>query len=339
MTKEEEGMTRRVRKFIALAAVVPVIAGVAACGDDEPSSATAAKTSDKKPKVTLELALQSGCAFCMAIQNGAEAAAEEHGVDLTAQSPPKPETGSQVQQLQAVAATKPDVIIVEPFDANALVAPVKQIVSGGAKAIMVDTDIADASARMSLITSDNVKGGELAAEAVNEATGGEGKVMYMGYTPGATAVDDRKKGFDEALEQYSGLTQVKPQYAIDDAAAVAPKVSATLKAHPDLKAIFASTEAAAIGTVNALRAAKKEGEIKVIAYDGAPAEVEALERGAISTLIVQGAYDMGRIAVEQAAEYVKSGTTPTEKTMVDFVVATKDNLDDPKVKQYLYPAE
>jgi ribose transport system substrate-binding protein len=333
-------MTRRVTKCIALVASVSLLVGVAACGsDDKATTAASSGGSGKQPKVTLELALQSGCAFCMAIQHGAEAAAKERDVDLTVQSPPKPETGSQVQQLQAVGATKPDVVIVEPFDANALVAPVRQIVNGGAKAIMVDTDISDTSTRMSLITSDNVKGGQLAAEALNKAIGGQGKVMYMGYTPGATAVDDRKKGFDDTLKQYSGIEQVKPQYAIDDAGAVAPKVSATLKAVPDLKAVFASTEAAAIGTVNALRSAKKDGEIKVIAYDGAPAEVEALKSGAISTLIVQGAYDMGRIAVEQAADWVKTEKEPSEQTLVDFAVATKDNLDDPKVKQLLYPAE
>ena len=49
-----------------------------------------------QPKVTPELALQSGCAFCLAIQHGAEDAAEANNVDLTVQSPPKPEVDSQV---------------------------------------------------------------------------------------------------------------------------------------------------------------------------------------------------------------------------------------------------
>ena len=58
-------MTRRVTKCIALLAIIPLLVGVAACGsDDKATTAASGGGSGKKPKVTLELALQSGCAFC-----------------------------------------------------------------------------------------------------------------------------------------------------------------------------------------------------------------------------------------------------------------------------------
>jgi ribose transport system substrate-binding protein len=99
------------RKSIALLAAVPLTLGAFACGSSDDKDSSGSAGSGKRPKVTLELALQAGCTFCLAIQHGAESAAKEKGVDLTSQSPPKPETGSQVQQLQAVGATKPDVVI------------------------------------------------------------------------------------------------------------------------------------------------------------------------------------------------------------------------------------
>jgi len=320
--------------------VMALLCGVLAVGVVGVGCGSSDSGSGDKPKVTLELALQSGCAFCLAIQHGAEDAAEAEGVDLTVQSPAKPEVDAQVEQLQAVAATKPDVLILEPFDPNAVVAPVKQIVDGGAQAIMVDTDIADPSLRMSLVTSDNVQGGNVAGKAMADAIGQKGKVLYAGYLKGSTAVDERQQGFDEALGKFPGISQVDPIYAIDDAAAVAPKVSATLQAVPDLAGVFGSTEAAAIGAVNALKSAGKDGKIPIVAYDAAPDEVQALKNGTISTLIVQKAYDMGRIAVEQAAAYVKDGTKPgQEVTELGNIVATKDNIDDPDVSKFLYPAE
>lgn len=327
-------INKKWRVLVLLVASLAMGVVAVGCGSSDSGSG-------EKPKVTLELALQSGCAFCLAIQHGAEDAAKANDVDLTVQSPPKPEVDSQVEQLQGVAATKPDVVILEPFDANALVAPVKQIVDGGAQAIMVDTDISDTSLRMSLVTSDNVAGGTAAAKAMGEAVGGKGKVLYVGYLPGATAVDERQHGFDDALKaEFPDISQVEPQYAIDDAAAVAPKVSATLQAVPDLAGIFASTEAAAIGAVNALKSAGKEGEIPIVAYDAAPDEVQALKQGTITTLIVQKAYDMGKISVEQAADYVENGTKPDpEITKTGIVVATKENIDDPNVSKFLYPAK
>jgi len=323
------------RALVLLVAVLTVGVVGAGCGSSDSGG------SGDQPKVTLELALQSGCAFCLAIQHGAEDAAEANNVDLTVQSPPKPEVDSQVEQLQSVAATKPDVLILEPFDANALVAPVKQIVDGGAQAIMVDTDISDTSLRMSLVTSDNTAGGNAAGKAMGEAVGGKGEVLYVGYTPGATAVDERQQGFNDTLESdFPNISQATPVYAIDDAAAVATKVSATLESVPDLAGIFASTEAAAIGSVNALKSAGKDGDIPVVAYDGAPDEVQALKQGTISTLIVQKAYDMGKISVEQAADYVENGTKPDpEVTKTGIVIATKDNIDDPSVSKFLYPAK
>ena len=64
-------------KWKALVLLVAVLAlGVVGvgCGSSDSDG------SGDQPKVTLELALQSGCAFCLAIQHGAEDAAEaEHG--------------------------------------------------------------------------------------------------------------------------------------------------------------------------------------------------------------------------------------------------------------------
>lgn len=324
---------RHKKKFAAMLCGILALAVVGAgCGSGGDGSG-------ERPKVTLELAIQSGCGFCLAIQHGAEDAAKEHDVDLTVQSPAKPEVDAQVEQLQSVAATKPDVVILEPFDPNAVVAPIKQIVDGGAQAIMVDTDMADTSLRMSLVTSDNIEGGNAAGKAMADAVGGKGKVLYVGYLKGSTAVDQRQQGFDEALAEFPDITQVKPIYAIDDAAAVAAKVSATLQAIPDLDGVFGSTEAAAIGAVNALRAAGKAGKIPVVAYDAAPDEVQALKKGTITTLIVQKAYDMGRISVEQAAAFVRDGTMPDpEITKLGNIVATKDNIDDPEISKFIYPA-
>ncbi|MBS1885851.1 MAG: substrate-binding domain-containing protein [Actinobacteria bacterium] len=325
---------------------VVVALGVAACGSSSSSSSTTgggstggeeSSSGGTTRKVALELAEQTGCPFCIAIQHGAEAAAKEEGVELAVTSPTKVDTTAQVSQLSSVLATKPEMLILEPLDANALIAPVNQFKQAGIPTIMVDTTVNDPSLPLSVITSNNKTGGELAAEQLSELTGAKGQVMYLGYTPGASTTDQRQEGFDEKLKAYPGLEQVQPQYSPDEPTEAAAKVQATLQANPELKGIFASDELVAIGAANALKAAGKVGKVKVVAFDGAPDEVEALENGTFNTLIVQKAYEMGQEAVRQAAAYLNEGTKPPKETNPEYVVATKKNLNSPEIQKYLYP--
>ncbi|MBS1678939.1 MAG: substrate-binding domain-containing protein [Actinobacteria bacterium] len=334
-------------KTILIVAVAVVVAlGVAACGSSSSSNTSGGSTGGESGgsssnggggTVALELAGQAGCPFCIAIQHGAEAAAKEEGIELSVQSPAKFDTSVQVSQLASVLATKPEALILEPLDANALIAPVNQFKQAGIPTIMVDTTVNDPSLPLSVITSNNKTGGELAAEQLNELTGGKGQVLYLGYTPGASTTDQRQEGFDEKLKSYPGLEQVQPQYSPDEPTEAASKVQATLQANPELKGIFASDELVGIGAANALKAAGKVGQVKVVAFDGAPDEVEALENGTFNTLIVQKAYEMGQEAVRQAAAYLNEGKKPAKETNPDYIVVTKKNLNSPEVQKYLYP--
>jgi ribose transport system substrate-binding protein len=343
-----------IKLVLTLAVALVVALGVAACGSSGSSSSSSSGGSTEASgggsgeessggsssgggTIALELAGQADCPFCLAIQHGAEAQAKEEGFDLSVQAPSKFDTSAQVSQLAGVLATKPEALILEPLDANALIAPVNQYKQAGIPTFMVDTTVNDPSLPMSVITSNNTTGGELAAEEINKLTGGEGQVLYLGYTPGASTTDQRQEGFDEKLKEYPGLEQVQPQYSPDEPTEAAAKVQATLQANPELKAIFASDELVGIGAANALKSAGKVGEVSVIAFDGAPDEVEALENGTFNTLIVQKAYEMGQEAVRQAAAYLNEGKEPAKETNPDYIVVTKKNLNSPEVQKYLYP--
>ena len=57
-------------------------------------------------------------------------------------------------------------------------------------------------------------------------------------------------------------------------------------------------------------------------------------------LIGQHPYDIGYKGVMMAVDYLKTEQAPTEKIVTTgYTVVTKDNLDDPEVKRYLYVAD
>jgi ribose transport system substrate-binding protein len=322
------------KNVLAISAVgIAVAIALTGCSSASPQASGASKTYS----VTLDLAVQAGCPFCIAIGQGAKAEAKKQGIDLTIVSPKSADTAGQIQQLNGILASPPDLLILEPFDSTALLSSVNQFAQAGVKTITVDSDIADTSARLAFDSSNNVVGGKLAATTLQKLVG-SGEVAYFGYTPGNGSTDDRQKGFEAQIKKSSSVTYLGAQYNADDQVKSAGQLSALLASNPNLKGIFAGTEASATGVATALQAAGKTGKVKVVAFDGAPDEVAGLKNGALSVLIVQKAYAMGELAIQQAAAYLKHGTKTKSVNYLGYVQATKENLSDASISTYLYPA-
>jgi ribose transport system substrate-binding protein len=214
----------------------------------------------------------------------------------------------------------------------------QQFKKAGIPAITVDTDVNSTSLRLGTVTSNNTAGGKLAAGQIDKLTGGSGQVAYIGYTRGLSSTDQREQGFEAELKKDPGLKYVGPQYTADDESDAASKISAVLERYPNLKAIFAGDEANAIGASEALLQAGKAGKVTLIAFDGAPDEVQALRRGSATELIVQNAYQIGYSGLAEMYNYLAHKKTPPAAVNPGYVLATKANIDTPAVQKFLYPA-
>lgn len=320
---------RQARRLGVALLALALLVGVAACGDDA-----------KEPEeihLTLGMALLQGCPFCLSVGRGAEDAAKELGVKVEVTEPPTIETAGQIQQLNALLANPPDMLLLQPWDAVALGPSVKAFKDAGIPSIMVDTDVEDHSLRLGVITSNNYDGGVLAAEQLSELVGETGKVVVITLNPGASTTDLRLQGFEDTISNYPDIEYIGAQYTADDQAEAASVMSAVLVAHPDLVGVFATAESQSIGVATALGQAGLGDQIFVIAFDGSPAEVQALRDGNFDMLIVQKAYEMGYMAVQQAVAYLRDGTEVPAVTNPDYVIVTIDNVDDADVAKYLYP--
>lgn len=272
--------------------------------------------------------------YYLTLVTGAEAKAEELGIDFEWQAPTTLDVASQTQLLQSVAATKPDGIIMSALDADAMVAPMKAVMDSGIPIITVDSDVNDESARLGTVKSDGKQAGVQAAEFANELLKGEGEAGYVGYIPGIQSVDIRLEGWTEQLKEYAGIENVGDEYAGADVTENVEKASALISREPGLSAIFASWTNATIGASQAVQQSGRD--VAVIGMDASPEEVELLKRGLVTALIVQKPYDMGGIAVEELANYLRDGVDPESETLLDAVVATQENMDDPAVSIYFY---
>ena len=244
-----------------------------------------------------------GSPFYQALQCGAQAKAEELDLNLTVSAPDQFAADSQIPVVNAVTATKPAVAVIVPTDVQALIAPMRQLAEMGSKVMTVDQTINDTSFVETQILTDNEAGGRQAAVVMNELLGDAGgKVLVITQPPGSMAQDARTAGFEDELQKFSSIDYLGPQYQSDDPQKAAEIVTSTIAAHPDLAGIFATNDQGAIGAVTGLRQANAAGKIKVVAYDAATAEVNALKNGTIHALIAQNPKLEGEVAMEMAGQ-------------------------------------
>jgi ribose transport system substrate-binding protein len=323
------------RATALLATAASLILTLTACGSsDDGSGSASADSGEKKVKVTFIQGV-AGDPFYETMACGAKAEAAKDNVDLTIQGAKNWDVSLQIPLLNSVIAAKPDALFIAPNDSQALVQPLKQATSAGIKVVLVDTTLSDTSFVASAIASDNVKGGEVAADALAKLIGEKGPVLLVGGQPGVSTAEARQKGFEEGLKKYPNITYLGNVFTSNGVAKISQLVSAQLAAHPDLAGIFALSTDQSEGANNAVKAAGKAGQVKVVGFDAGPTQVEQLRNGVVQALVAQQPAQIGADGVQQAA-FAARGETVEKEIGTDSTVITADNVDTPDVKKYLY---
>jgi ribose transport system substrate-binding protein len=283
-------------------------------------------------------------AFYITMHKGAQAAAEALGDTLIYQGSPQPDVTAQVSVIDAVIARHPDAIIIAPDDKVQLIQALKKADDAGIKVICLDTFIGtgkyqtgsgDADFPLSYIASDNVLGGQIAARALAKSIGDKGKVYVSNVRPGVSTTDQREEGFKEEMKTHPGITVLETQFNDDDANKSASQLQAMLARNPDLAGVFGANLFSALGAANGVKQAGASGKVKAVSFDAPKSMVEQLKTGLIDIAIAQHPAEIGYFGVVAAHAYLNGQSVPT-LIGTGFTVMTKENVDDPKVSQYLY---
>jgi ribose transport system substrate-binding protein len=304
---------------------------------------TIAKAADKKYTIALVPGLTTD-AFYITMHRGADAAAKALGIDLAFQGAPQWNVTLQVPVLQAVIARKPDAILIAPTDKQQLVEPLKEASDSGIAIITVDTFIGngqyqlgsgDADFPLSYVASDNILGGRIAARALAKAIGDKGKVYVSNTLPNVSTTDQREEGFKLEMKDHPGIQVLETQFNGDDANKAAAQFQAVLGRAPDLAGVFGANLFSASGAANGANAAGKAGVVKIAAFDAPGSIVDQLKDGTFEIAIAQHPAEIGYFGVVAAIAHLTGNSVPT-LIGTGFTVMTKDNIDDPKVKAFIY---
>jgi ribose transport system substrate-binding protein len=286
-------------------------------------------------KATL-VGFPAGDPFSLTVENAARAEAEASGVDLVIQRPQSYELSSQVPILNAVIASKPDVILVDPVDAVGVQDTLNKAKSLGIKIILWDNTVQDPSVAETFVSSDPVELGRSAAKEFHRRAGGKtGSVFYQGSMPSFAFFQQLRQGWEEAMTELPGYKHLPITYSDFEAAKASSQMEATLAANPDLIGGFAGTIYDQQGIVPAAERAGKVNDLILVGVDGAPENVDFLRAGKMDALVSVRAADYG-VAIIKATVAVMAGEKLPANTVIGQCVLRADNLDDPENKACLY---
>lgn len=284
----------------------------------------------KTPSATYRIAVVTKALdseFWLALKSGAEAAAREHpDVEVAVLAPEREiNIDQQVSILEDQILKKVSALAVAPAGASEVIPVLQKARASGIPVLLVDTD-APWPDKLSYIGTDNRLGGKLAGEYIARALGGKGKVAVIRGILGVQAHEDRVAGFREAIAAAAAIELVTIQPANSERALAMTVMENILTSHPDVAAVFATSDQMALGAMEALAARNLTGKVILVGFDAGKEAVRAVKSGQIAAVVAQHPFLMGRRAVETAIRAIRG--EPVEKRIdTGTTLVTRENAD------------
>ncbi|WP_329461947.1 ABC transporter permease/substrate-binding protein [Streptomyces sp. NBC_01431] len=301
-----------VKLAVAAVCVAAVVGGVALLNPGSSSSTT---------KMGLSLSTLNN-PFFVQMKEGAQAEAKAEGIDLTV-TDAQNDASQQANQIQNFTGTGMKSIIVNPVDSDAVGPAVRAADKAGIPVVAADRGVNKADIA-TLVASDNVAGGKLAAQTLAEKLGGKGKIAVLQGTAGTSASRERGAGFAEGLKAYPGIEVVARQPADFDRTKGLDVMTNLLQSHPDVTGVFAENDEMALGAVKAL-GGRAGSSVSVVGFDGTPDGFKAVEAGTLYASVAQQPKELGRMAVQNAVRAAR-GKKADSMVKVPVKVVTRKNV-------------
>jgi ribose transport system substrate-binding protein len=305
-------MKKTFHALLFFAALAGLLAGCGRKSENAPPGA------DAGPVIALVPKTQNN-PFFIDMQRGAEMAAKAAGVQLVVQAAEREtDVERQMQIIENLIQRKVAALIVAPSGSREIVPVVLKANQAGIPVFIVDTRL-DAAALQAaggkttaFIGSDNYEGGRIAGRFALEKLAGRGRVALLEGIAGHETGDARIRGFRDALQGQTGLSVATSQPANWERDQGYNVFQNILQANPDVTALFAANDLMALGALEAIAAAGKQGKITVIGFDALDEARAAVKAGTMAATIAQSPSQMGRIAVERAVALLKGEVPPSE---------------------------
>lgn len=280
--------------------------------------------------------LKGRSAFWSAVEKGAVESAQKEGIEVVVKIPlNESDISVQIQLLNAMVAQGIPAIVIAPSSKDALAAPVAAAIAKGVKVVVLDSPI---SGPMPVFVSTNHEdAGAAAGRLLTKFVSETDEVCILKHSQTGVATTLRETSAYAAIREiYPNIVVHRDIFSGAEAGLELEKAKLALTQHSNIKGVLCSGTTGTMAMLKALQEKQLAGTIKLVGFgfNLNPEVSAALQSGAMHGWIAQVPSDIGAKGVSTAAALLKGQTVPAE-IHCDFVVVTKDNLNDPKVQALL----
>lgn len=317
------------KKFSKILCIVLVLAfamsfAFTGCGAAKEPAASAAAAPAAEKKLIFIITPPADNPFFKSEADGAEAKAKELGYDVKSVTHDN-DSNKQDQLFDTAIAAKAAAIICDNAGADVTIEAVKKAKAAGIPTFLIDREINSTGDAVAQIVSNNFQGAKLGGEEFVKLMGEKGNYVELIGKESDTNAGIRSKGYHEVIDQYPDMKMIANQSANWDQNEAFTKMESIIQANKDIKGVICGNDTMAMGAMAAIKAAGLK-DVIVVGFDGSNDVRDSILAGDIKATVLQPAYYIAQLAVEQADKFIKTGSSGAEeKQLKDCVLVNKDN--------------
>ena len=273
--------------------------------------------------------------FWTSVISGCRMAAEEYESELEIMAPDKEENvEEQNRLLRAAIEKKPDAILFSPSSMNASDELLKEAKDKGIRITYIDSytkeDLQDLT-----VATDNVNAGRMMGEYARTLLDKDSKIAIVSHVKGVSTAVEREQGFREGLGDYAEniVETVYCNSLYEKSYELAQKL---MEKYPDLEMIAGMNEYSAVGVGRAVSDAGVKDRIDVVGVDCSQEAINLMEMGVYKGIIVQKAFRMGYIGVEETI-HMLNGDAVEKNIDSGCELVTPENMYDSDIERLILP--
>ncbi len=289
------------------ASSAPSAAGSAAASSDAGSAGTASSGNSKNYRIVI-MPKVVGIDYYNAVKTGVDKASSELKGKVTVEwtGPTDAQVDKQIQMLQTIIPTKPDLIAVAADDTEAIVPVLKQASAAGIKVVTWDGDASFRDFFVNLV--DYTEFGNALMDDMAQQIGEKGDIAII--TTSFTAPNQAawiKAIKDRLAEKYPNIKILDSRAVGEDTQKANQCAQDMIKAMPTLKGIIALGCPDVPGAVDAVKQADKVGKVAVVGNGTPNAMKSYLKEGSIKDSLLWDAPAHGYLTVYSAYQLLSAG--------------------------------
>lgn len=262
--------------------------------------------------------------FFVTVEDSIREVVEENGDTLISMDPAL-DSSTQIDQIEDMISRGIDVMFLNPVDADGVLPALDMLKEAGIPVFGFDASVADPSYLVSFAGSDNYNAGYVCGKDLVEKCPDGGDILVLDH-PTAQSVVERTEGFLAAVNESGVAINIVGQQDCQGNQQLAnEKATDLLTAHPDVVAIFAANDPAALGAYAAADAAGLSPMIYGV--DGSPDIKALLKDTMVEGTGAQSPVTIGRTIATTAYDWL-AGENVEANIPIETFLITADNVDD-----------